>query len=98
MQIPPPEARTRRIASFRVTAERFFTSLAQWSQNRMRSLPRIFSQSSVQGLLTSTESIKLFLDIVPPQNGSLLRSVRSFRHLLIKNVPGKSFLRLVLTP
>ena len=66
MQILPPDARTIRAASFRVISDRFLTSLAQWEQKRTFAVPVILSQSSVHGVLTSTESIKLFLDIVLP--------------------------------
>jgi hypothetical protein len=51
-----------RKASLRVIAERLLTFELQWLQKRALSLPRIFSQSSEQGVRTSILSRKLFFD------------------------------------
>src|SRR4051812_4402091 len=63
MQMLPPDARTKRPASFRVISDKLLTDFEQCEQKRILSVPDISSQLSEQGVFTSTESINLFFDI-----------------------------------
>src|SRR4051812_30007091 len=65
-QILPSDERTNRNASFRVISDKLLTFFEQCEQKRTRSFPAISFQFFVHGEDTSTESIKLFLDIVIP--------------------------------